>query len=143
MKQYVPTRRSLLASLVAPPSRPAARSVESQAWRVLVRQLEAADALAMHALAQVERRHFTSSHEQRGEADPDWYVAAQRAEAEAAAVFDHLVHQIARARAVSRQALAIKVRLLAAAYGEDLSRRPLDAEDLVSCLIRSLNADLV
>lgn len=46
------------------------------------------------------------------------------------------------ARAHGREGLAVKVRLLAAAYGEDLNNDVRDDEDLVSCLIRSLIADL-
>jgi hypothetical protein len=110
-----------------------------------VRDLELANkrlAVAIASLSKAERRYFDLPDWRRSGPEPDWYAAAQQAEADAAAIVDKLHLQIARTRAHGREGLAVKVRLLAAAYGEDLNNDVRDDEDLVSCLVRSLIADL-
>jgi hypothetical protein len=68
-------------------------------------------------------------------------VAAQQAETEAAGEVEKPHRQIARTRAPDREGLALKVRMLAAAYGDVLDDDVGDTEDLVCCFIRSVLAD--
>ena len=96
----------------------------------------------MANLNEAEQRYFALPKKQRRGPEPDWYQAAQQAEAEAANVVEKLHLRIARTPARTREGLAIKMRLLAAAYGEDLDSDTGDARDLASCLIRSLVTDL-
>lgn len=140
------TRRRLTAAIAAAlPSRAAIGSAGDPAWAALVHDLRIANerwAAAMASLNEAERRYFALPARQRRGPQPAWYVAAQQAEAGAATLVEKLHLQIARTRAPGREGLALKVRLLAAAYGEDLDTDAGDAADLVSCLIRSLAADL-
>jgi hypothetical protein len=130
------------------PSPSALGSGNSFEWRTLVRDLEQANkqwATAMSHLSEAECRYFALPTRRRGGPAPDWYRAAQQAEAAAGDVVERLTLQIAGTRAVSREGLVLKVRLLAAAYGEDpdrVGRGASDPDDLVACLIRALIIDL-
>lgn len=94
----------------------------------------------MANLNEAEQRYFALPSKQRRGPEPAWYAVAQRAEADAAAMVEKRHLQIARTWTRSREGLALKVRLLAAACGENLDNDIRDDEDLVSCLVRSLIA---
>ena len=140
------TRRGLTAAIAAAlPLKSAIGSADHSVWAGLVRDLRIANgqwAAAMASLNKAERRYFALPARRRRAPQPVWYVAAQQAEAEAADQVERVHRQIARTRALGREGLALKMRLLAAAYGDTLDNNVGDAEDLVSCLIRSLVADL-
>jgi hypothetical protein len=141
------TRRGLAAGLVAAVVPSSAGSAEGAAWAGLVRDLQRAQehrAAVMAALNEAERRYFALPKRQRRRGGPDWFSAAQEAEAKAAAAVDALCLRIAQTRAASREGLAVKIRLLAAAYGDDPDAESDDdrSDDLVSHLIRSLLVDL-
>lgn len=143
------TRRRLMVSAALPsPPGSALGSGGSFMWRTLVHDLEQANkqlAVAMSRLNEAERRYFALAARRREGPEPDWYRAAQQIEAAAANVVERLTLQIAGTRTVSREGLALKVRLLAAAYGEDpdrVERGTHDPDDLVACLIRALIVDL-
>lgn len=143
------TRRRLMVSAALPsPPASALGLGGSFMWRTLVRDLEQANkqpAAAMSRLSEVERRYFALAAWHREGLEPDWCLAAQQAEAVAADVVERLTLQIADTRTISREGLALKVRLLAAAYREDPGRMGCDTPnsgDLVACLIRALIVDL-
>lgn len=98
----------------------------------------------MANLAQAERRYFALPRRHLRKADPDWYIAAQQAEAIAGALVEKIYRRIAQTRADSSASLLIKLRLLAVIYGDnpDATESGEEDEDLVSSLIRSLIADL-
>lgn len=140
------TRRRLTAAFAAAlPSKSAIGAIDDHVWAALVHDLQSANKswrTAMANLNEAERRYFALPRKKRRGPEPDWYMAAQQAEKEAAGLVENLNFRIARTRAPGREGLALKVRLLAAAYGEDFKADAGDAEDLVSALIRSLLADL-
>lgn len=142
------TRRGLMASLAAAPSNPLWHSTDARTWKELVRDLEVAHerrAITMRRLFEAERRYFTLPSRQRIGPEPDWFLAAQQAEAEATAVVETITLQIARTPSSDQEGLALKVRLLATAFGEVPDRmvgNPPDPDDLVACLLRSLILDL-
>ena len=140
------TRRGLTAALAAALSPKAAiGAIDDRVWATLVHDLRIANegwCAAMANLNEAERRYFALPRKKRRGPAPDWYLAAQHAEAEAAGLVEKLSFQVVRTRAPGQEGLALKVQLLAAAYGEDLKADAVDAEDLVSGLIRSLPADL-
>lgn len=150
MARHDLTRRRFTAGVVAvvPPSAPASASTEDTVtWVGLVRDLRAAGEdlkLAMAELGKAERRYFALPRSKR-RSPPDWYQSAQRAETLAGDVVEEVSHRIARTRARGREGLAIKVRLLAEAYGQVLETGALEefgSDDLAACLIRSLITDL-
>lgn len=128
-----------------------ATSVDAAAntsWSTLIHDLEVAQrnlAVVTSHLSKVEQRYYALPKRQRRGADPVWYLGAQEAETAAAADVEVCSHRIARARAQGREGLAIKIRLLATAYGEDPRRLESDLtqeDDLVAALIHSLIRDL-
>jgi hypothetical protein len=116
-------------------------------WARLVRDLRAAKVrleFAMAELGKAERRYFALPRSKR-RPPPDWYQSAQHAETLAGDGVEEVSHRIARTRARGREGLAIKVQLLAEAYGQMPENSDLevpDPDDLVACLIRSLITDL-
>jgi hypothetical protein len=141
------TRRKLVAALsgvVVPSAQITCRSI---VWTALTRDLQMAEQqlrAAMSGLAQAEGRYFALPRQQRRKSEPDWYVAAQHAEGSASAIVEAVYRRIAQTRADSPEALRMKLRLLAAAYGDDpdASANSDGDDDLVACLIHSLISDL-
>lgn len=148
MAKLAPTRRGLVAALIAAGVPKELGAAEIAAWVSLVRQLRKAEgdwAAALATLNQADIRYLALSKRQRRGEGPDWYVAAQQAEARVSHVVEGLFLQIARARAPDRAGLAIKVGLLAAAYGIDPDgggNAGRESDDLVAQLIRSLLVDV-
>jgi hypothetical protein len=101
----------------------------------------AEDALqgAMDELADAERRFLEAPRSGRGR--PVWYRAAIRREREAGSDLEDVYKGIAGVRARTTPGLAIKVKLLAALYGQIPGQDP-DESDMVSVLIDSLLKDV-
>lgn len=79
------------------------------------------------------------------EAPPDWYQVAHDAEAAAGEAKEATYLKVAATPALMRAGQALKLRLIAQAYGITLDDPPLrssEADDLVAVLIRSLANDL-
>jgi hypothetical protein len=148
MAKKTRTRRSLKAVSATPVAMVSLDGEESRTWEKLVRDLRTAEArraAAMRQLFAAERRYFAPQPKKKAGSEPDWYLAARQAEIETAAVLERLSRRIVRTRATTRDALAVKVRLVADAYGVNLGRDgAADREDgdLGACLIRSLLLDL-
>lgn len=144
------TRRGLTAGLGAAvvPSRSAGGASSAGTWAMLVQELWAAEQVqrvAIDGLAEAEKRLFALPVGRRKGEQPNSYLAAQRAEIAAGEAIEAVHRRIAKTPAVTKQRLAIKVRLLATAHGIDPDTRvtrPGEDDDLASCLIRSLIADL-
>jgi hypothetical protein len=134
------TRRGLTTRLAAAvsPSSSADGTCGDGIWAVLVQELWAAEQvqrLAIAGLAEAEQRFFA----------PNSYLEAQRTEMAAGEALEVIHRRIAMIPASTKHRLAIKVRLLATACSIDLDARTICAgedDDLISCLIRSLMADL-
>lgn len=144
------TRRGPTAGLAATvvPSGSAGGASNDGTWAMLVQELWAAERVQRDAianLAEAEKRFFALPLRRRKGKQPNSYLAAQRAEMAAGEAIEAVHRRIAKTPAVTKQRLAIKVRLLATAYGIDPDTRvirPGEDDDLVSRLIRSLIADL-
>jgi len=144
------TRRGLTAGLAAAvaPSGSASGTSSDGTWATLVQELwaaEQAQKVAIAGLAEAEKGFITLPVRRRKGKQPNSYLAAQHAEMAAGEAIEAVHRRIAKTPAVTKQRLAIKMRLLATAYGIDPDTRvirPGEDDDLVACLIRSLIADL-
>jgi hypothetical protein len=101
--------------------------------------LQAAATKLARAERKLERTTLVSGHDL-----PTWFLADEEDEAAARAVIDSLYEQIADTRAHTKAGLAIKLRLLAALYGDDPTAARDDCEvDVGSRLLRSMIEDVL
>lgn len=116
-------------------------------WIALAEQLRLAELQLHRALdhfAVAERRFFGLPRRQRKRAIPDWYTAAQEAEASTVDALDAIYVQIAETCVTAKAGLTLKLRLLATAHGlrSGLEGDNETATDLSARLICSLQRDV-
>lgn len=148
-KPRVP-RRGLMTGLAAAVTTPTAALdlLEEDGWSSLLCELQVVEVAcerAMVALEQAERRFFALPKGMRKHARPEWYQAALRADADAGDAKETIHSKIAARPAPTRVGQALKLRLLAEAYGirlDTCAKRLIETDDLVAMLILSLADDL-
>lgn len=148
VRRRVPRRKAVPGPVrIEGPGSSNARTSRDAALFALAARLRVADqahAEAMTELARAEQR-FAAMAEPRkhGRRRPAWLAAAQDRETATGDALEFIYGQMARTPARTKAGLAIKLRLVALLYGENVDEPCQEGDpDLVARLLRSLMIDI-